>query len=353
MLNMLWTGEYSAEWEENFSKVVNVKRAGFNITNNHADHMNEDQVIEALQGCEIYFCGYDAVTKKVLDNCPDLKLILSVRDGPEENIDLQACKEAGVPVLNSAGRCTVSVAELTFNLIMNMARPVIDVTTRIRNEKWTADNRASLRSQMEKGSFELCRKTLGIIGLGRNGQYLAKLGQAFNMKVVAYDPFLPEDVATKMNVELMSLNDVCRVSDYISVLARVTAENKGLVGKEQFDLMKPECGFVNTGRAALVDTTALKEALVNGKIRKAAIDVHDKEPLGTEDSIYDIPAEKLIITNHMAGFVNERAWHQYDIGFDNMQKFLKGEMLQNNCTRGVEGTEAYKNRGAKLFGSAK
>lgn len=347
---MLWTGEYDAEWEKEFSSIVNVKRAGFNYHNTQGFFMDEDELIEQLHGQDIFFVGYDRITKKVLDACPDLKLILSVRDGPEENIDLEACRERGVPVLNSSGRCTVSVAELTINLILNMARPVIYNSSRFRNEKWTDETRVDIRHEMEVRSFELFNKTLGIVGLGRNGQYLAKLAKPFGMRIVAYDPFLPDSVFEQLGVEQMELNEVMKVSDYISILARVTPENHNMIGREQFDLMKPTAAFVNTGRAVLVDTEALKDALRNNRIRMAAIDVFSPEPISSDDTYYDIPADRLILTTHMAGYTNERVWHQYSIGIDNLKKYLTGETIQNSCTRGVEDTDAFKDRGGKLFG---
>ena len=353
MLNMLWTAEYDAEWEAEFRKNFNLTRAGFNVHNRLKDWMTEDELIEALQGQDIFFVGYDPVTPYVLDRCPDLKLILSVRDGPEENINLEACKERGIPVLNSAGRCTVSVSELTFNLIMNMARPVIQVENRIRNEKWTKENYQSLRNAVEAGSCELYRKTLGIVGAGRNGCRLAQYANSFGMKVIAYDPYAPADRMKEYGIELKSLDEVMQQSDYISILARVTPENHNLVGRDQIDMMKPTACLVNTGRPQLLDLDALLDAVRENRIRMAALDVHKPEPFPVDSPMYDIPADKLILTNHMAGFSKERSWHQYNIGMDNLKKFLAGECLQNNCTRGVEKTEAYANHGGLLYGAGK
>ena len=139
-------------------------------------------------------------------------------------------------------------------------------------------------------------------------------------------------------------------SDYISVLARVTPENHNLIDYEQFALMKPTAAFINTGRAVLVNTEALKDALRGDKIRMAAVDVYPSESLPLDDTYYDIPPNKLILTNHTAGFSRERIDHQYSIGLDNLVKFMDGTCIQNNCTRGVEDTDAYRERGAKLFG---
>ncbi|OJG78815.1 hypothetical protein RV10_GL001301 [Enterococcus pallens] len=347
---MLWTADYSPEWDKRFQEVVEVKRAGFNVHNRANDYFDEDELIEQLKGCDIFFNAYDTVTKRVLENSPDLKLILSVRDGPEEGTDLKACKELGIPVLNSAGRCTVSVAEFTFNLIMNMARPVFELTSTMRRDGWTKANQQSLRNIVTEKSTELYGKTLGIVGLGRNGRQVAKFAQAFKMDVIAYDPFQNEEAMAKEGIELVELNELMSRSDYISVLARVTPENHNLIDFEQFDLMKPTAAFVNTGRAALVNADALKDALKNNKIRMAAVDVFDGEGLPLTDSYYDIPAEKLILTNHTAGFSRERIDHQYEIGLSNLVKFLDGTEIQNNCTPGVESTDAYKSHGGKLFG---
>lgn len=351
MLKMLWTGEYSEEWEQKFSKIVTVKRAGFNIHNQFRHWMTEDEVIEALQEIDIFFVGYDPITEKVLNACPKLKLILSERDGPEENIDLDACQRHGVPVLNSAGRCTVSVAELTMCLIMNMSRPVLEINQTIHEETWNKGNYQHLRDVVEANSFELYRKTLGIVGMGRNGQYLSKLGKSFGMRVMGYDPFVDPQRIAELGVELTDLNTLMQESDFVSVLARATAENHNLVGKAQIAQMKPTAALVNTGRPQLVDYDALIDALESNKLRMAAIDVFAPEPLPADSAFYRLPRQKIILTNHMAGFCQERAWHQYDKGMDNLLKYLHGECMQCNCTPGVEESGEYTSRGKLLFGA--
>lgn len=350
MLKMLWTAEYDAEWEKKFQEEFQLKRAGFNIHNQLYHWLSEDELVEELQGQDIFFVGYDPVTPYVLNRCPDLKLILSVRDGPEENIDLKACAQRGIPVLNSAGRCTVSVAELTFSLIMNMARPVIEVTSKFRAEKWKKENYQPMRDIVEGKSFELYRKTLGIVGAGRNGCRLAEYAHAFGMDVIAYDPYARQERMDQYGIRLKTLDEVMAQSDYISILARVTPDNHNLVGREQIALMKPTACLVNTGRPQLLDQEALLDALREGRVRMAALDVHKPEPVPEDSPVYDIPASRLILTNHMAGFCQERAWHQYDIGFDNLTKFLSGQCVQNNCTPGVEGADGYGRRGGSLFG---
>lgn len=266
MLNMLWTAEYDPEWEENFKKIVNLKRAGFNIHNMSGQFFSEDEVIEALQGIDVFLVGYDPITEKVLKACPDLKVILTVRDGPEENIDLKACEKYGIPVMNSAGRCMHSVAELTWGLIMNMARPIITISTKIREEKWTKANKQALRNIVEARAYELYGKTLGIVGMGRNGQNIAKLASGFEMNMIGYDPYQTQENMDKINVKLVELDELMANSDYIVIMARVTPESTGMIGKNKIALMKPNAAIVNTARAQLVDYDALIDALKNDKI---------------------------------------------------------------------------------------
>lgn len=353
MFRMLWTGEYNQEWEQKFNQVVEVKRAGFNIHNQFRHWMSEEEVIEALNGIDIFFVGYDPITERVLEASPSLKLILSERDGPEENIDLEACRRHGVPVLNSAGRCTVSVAELTMCLIMNMARPVIEINRIIHDDTWNKDNYQHLRDVVEANAFELYRKTLGIVGLGRNGQYLAKLATGFGMRVIGYDPYVDPQKMETMGIELLPLDEVMKQSDYVSVLARATENNRHLVGEKQIAMMKPTAALVNTSRPQLVDYDALIRALDSEKLRMAAVDVFAPEPLPASSAFYRLPRHKVILTNHMAGFCQERAWHQYDKGMDNLLKFLRGDCMNCNCTPGVEKSAEFANRGGLLYGVKK
>lgn len=351
MLKMLWTGYRNSEWEEKFSEFVEIKFAGFSLSNKWGKWLSEEDLINELEDVDIFFVGYDQITEKVLEKSPKLKLILSERDGPEENVDLKACEKFGIPVLNSAGRCTVSVAELTFNLILNMSRPVIRINSIIRDKGWNNENHQDLRDIVEKSAFEVYRKTLGIVGLGRNGRYLAKLANGFGMNVIAYDPYLNKETVSDINVELVDLDKVLRNSDYLSILARVTPENKNLIGQNEIKKMKPTSALVNTGRPQLLDYEALGNALINNEIRMAALDVFDLEPIGTDNWLYDIPDEKLILTSHIAGFSNERTWHQCKTAYENFTNFILDGKISNNCTKNVEFSEGFSNRGKKLFGN--
>lgn len=352
MLNMLWTGEYDEYWAGQFSKYASIKRASVGLTGKIFDKLSGEALIEALQRVDVFLIGYDNLTEEVLKKSPDLKLVLSVRDGPEENIDIKSCERMGIPVFSSAGRCTVSVAEYTFLMMLLMARPVIEMSNIMRKDGWTNDNRVALRAISETSS-ELYEKTLGIIGMGRNGRHLAKLAIGFGMKVIGYDPYADAEELRNEGVICTDLESVMSKSDYVTVLARLTPETEGMVNEGLIARMKETACFINTARAKLVDTNALLDALESGKIRKAALDVFDTEPVGTEHRIYRIPEDKLIVTPHGAGMTVERVHHQSKSLYQQMEAFFRGERSNSPFTRNVYEREEFKMRGGKLWGMNK
>lgn len=351
-MKMLWTGEYDEHYDKKFSEILEVEKKGVALTGDIPNSkMNEEELIEALQGVDVYLSGYDDVTARVLKNAPDLKLILSVRDGPEGNIDLKAAEELGIPVCGAGGRCCESVAEFTLELMLLLARKTISLTNRMRAEGLHADNRASLRAITVTGT-ELMDKTLGIVGLGRNGRRLAQLGRAFNMKVIAYDPFVTKEAMADLGVEKAELNVLMQSSDYISILARLNPQTERMVGREQINMMKKTAYLVNTGRAMLVDNEALWDALLEDRIQGAAVDVYEPDiefKITGKERFYQIPPEKLIMTPHTAGATMERPHHQSRNLYEQFIGYLRGEKPFALVTRGVFETPEFESRGKLLW----
>ena len=133
-LKMLWTGEYNDYWEHVFEETFDMVKAGraFPEADGATHRMTEDELIPMLQGKDVFIDGYDRVTERVIRECADLKLILSIRDGPEESVDIDACTKAGLPVLFPGGRCIRSVAELTAALILMCAKPILHQVNKIK-----------------------------------------------------------------------------------------------------------------------------------------------------------------------------------------------------------------------------
>ncbi len=360
-LKMLWTGEYNEYWEQVFNEHFDMEKAGraFPDATAATHRMTEDELIPLLQDKDVFIDGYDRVTERVVKECPDLKLILSIRDGPEESVDIEACTKAGVPVLFPGGRCIHSVAELTAALILMSAKPIIHQVNKIRNEGYSSKNKkefAALNSEY----YEVYGKTLGMVGLGRNGQALVRYMKVMGMKPVAYDPYCPQAVADELGVELLPLDDVLRQADYVVLAARVTPETKRMIGYREFALMKPSAVFINTARSELVDVDAFVDALKTNKIRKAATDVYEKDPvtkvdipLDDDHPYFSISPDKLIMTPHMAGMSVERAYTAYELLKPSYEGFLKGSKKLVIKNPQIFDSPAFAERGGKLFGICK
>lgn len=346
MFRLLCTAEFDDEWTKKFQQIVEMDREGFSLDKDPKKRMNQQQITKALKGYDIHISGYEQLTKDVLYKEPDLKLILSVRDGPRENIDVDACTDLGIPVLFSSGRCERSVPEYTFLAMMMLAKPVERVSKIIRKEKWTKENDLKLR-RINEGSTEMAGKTVGIIGLGRNGMGLAVRCKAFQMKILGYDPYIKEEMAAEQGIELTSLEELFRESDYVVVLARVTEETKRMVTRELIWSLKKDACFINTARAALVDNDALLDALEEDRI-KAALDVFDQEPIPTASRVYSISEDRLLLTPHLAGVSIERIAYQSEKLYDALVKYMNGEMPENVANPEVFETEEYKQRGALI-----
>ena len=349
MLKALCTAEFDQKWGERVAELAQFHRVGFSLDLDPASRMSPQEIAACLQGYDIFFCGYEKVTRQVLEACSDLKLILSVRDGPEENIDVAACTRMGIPVLFSGGRCERSVPEFTLLTMLLMAKPAMRSAQVIRTEGWTRQNDLVLRRICE-ASTELAGKTLGIVGLGRNGRGVAKRAAGFEMTMAAYDPYAPPEEAKALGVELCGLEEVLSRADYLVMAARVTEETRGMIGAKEFARMKEGACFINAARAALADSGALLEELRAGRLR-AALDVFDQEPIGPDSPWYAIPEDRLLMTSHLAGLSVERVAYQSEMLYGLFSRFLEGETME----RGVYNPQvwdcpAFEGRGGILYG---
>ncbi len=224
------------------------------------------------------------VTSKIIDAALNLKVIGRAGSGLD-NVDLTAATKKGIVVMNAPGGNTITTAEHTFALMCALARQIPQATASMRGGKW------------EKKRFmgvELFNKTLGVIGIGNIGSQVAKRAQAFAMNVIAYDPFLSEDKAKTMGVEKVNLEDLFKRSDFITIHTPITAETRNIINKETINTMKPGVRIINCARGGIVNEKDLYDALVEGKVSGAALDVFEKEPaennpLLTLDNVVSTP----------------------------------------------------------------
>lgn len=319
-------------------------------------YLNRDQLIEALQGVDLLILGYERLTEDIINQCPDLKLVASERDGPEENIDIAACTRAGIPVVHSSGRCINPVAEHTFTLMLSLARHFTTEVAMVRDGYWDPSKPEKIQQLMkivDHGVDELYGSTLGIVGLGRNGLGIATRAMAFGMNVIGYDPFANQEALERQGIRMADLDTVMRESDYFVIMARVSPDTVGMIGRREIGLMKPTARFINTARAQLVDYDALYEALKEGRIQGAALDVFEQEPLSPDSRWFGLDPDRVILTPHQAGISRQRDnTHSSEITKYVLQ-YLRGEVPGSLMDRAVFDAPGYSQRGGKLFGSVK
>jgi D-3-phosphoglycerate dehydrogenase len=233
------------------------------------------------------------VTPEVLKKAPRLRVIGRAGVGVD-NVDLPASTAAGVLVMNTPGGNAVSVAEHTIALMLSMARSIPAASASTKGGKW------------EKKKFlgsELRGKTVGIIGLGSIGREVLRRARAFDMKVVAYDPYVTPSLVRDLGAELCTLSDLYRQSDYITVHVSLTPETDRLLNAAAFEQMKKGVRIVNCARGELVDEQALKAALDSGKVAGASLDVFSKEPTDASYPLFAI--ESVLATPHIGGSTEE------------------------------------------------
>jgi D-3-phosphoglycerate dehydrogenase len=256
------------------------------------------------------------VTREIIEASEKLKVIARAGVGVD-NVDMEAATEKGIVVVNAPDASSISVAELTLGLMLSAARNIPQATASLKRGEW---DRKSFKG------FELYGKTLGIIGLGRIGQQVAKRAQAFGMNIVAYDPYIPEDVANDLGIKLMEVDELCECSDFITLHVPVTPKTKHMIGKKQIDLMKKNAVIVNCARGGLIDEKPLYEALKNGKIRAAALDVFEEEPPKGNPLL---TLDNVIGTPHQGASTEEAQKSAGTIVAEQVLKILRGEPAEN------------------------
>lgn len=265
-------------------------------------------LIERSKDAEIVVLSNFKYKKEVIENCPNLKMICVAFTGVD-HVDIEFCKERGITVCNCAGYSTVAVADLVFGLLIAMYRNIVkcDEVTR---EGGTKNGLVG---------FELEGKKFGIVGAGEIGMRVANIAKAFGCEVYAYSRTVKENTGIKY----VDLNKLLSTCDVVSLHVPLNNSTKGLINKENISLMKENAVLINTARGPVVDSEALAEALKNGKILGAGVDVFEVEPpIPTEHVLFGAP--NLVVTPHVAFATKESMVKRAGIVFDNIDKYLEG-----------------------------
>jgi len=226
------------------------------------------------------------VDAEVIDHAPRLRVVGRAGIGVD-TIDVDAATRRGIIVMNTPQANTTATCEHTVAMMLSLARNIPQADASMHRAEWTRNKFMGVQLQ---------GKTLGIVGYGRIGTQVAKRAQSFGMDVIAYDPYVSEDHARATKVKLVELNDLLRQSDFVTLHSALTPGSKGVLSKEAIALLKPGARVINVARGALIDMDALYEALKEGRVAGAAIDVFEEEPPG-ELPILKLP--NVIVTPHL------------------------------------------------------
>ncbi len=258
------------------------------------------------------------VTADLLESATNLKVVGRAGIGLD-NVDIPAASQKGIVVMNAPDGNATTTAEHAISMMMALSRNIPQATASMKDGKW------------EKKKFmgrEVSGKTLGIVGIGRIGGIAASRAQGLKMKTIAYDPHMPKEMAEKIGVELVSLEELANRSDYITVHVPMTNETKGLISTDFFKEMKNDGMFIDCARGGVCDEEALYEALKNGEIGGAALDVFATEPT-TKDNCPLLELDNFICTPHLGASTSEAQENVAVIIAEQIADYLKKGAVTN------------------------
>jgi D-3-phosphoglycerate dehydrogenase len=300
----------------NEDKLAPLKDAGFDVVKK--TKLEGDALAAEIKDADgVIVRSATKITAELMDAAEKLRVIGRAGVGVD-NIDVKAATQRGIVVMNAPDGNTITTAEHTIALLVSMARNVPQAHAKLQSGVW------------DKKSFvgvELNGKTLGVIGLGRIGRHVATIAKGFGMNILAFDPFVSTEQAKEFGFELGTLDDVFAKADFLTIHTPVTDETRNIIGRAAFAKMKKGARLVNCARGGLVDETALLEAIENGTIAAAALDVFASEPLPADSPL--LGNDKIITTPHLGASTTEAQQGVALTVAEQMRDFLLSGELRN------------------------
>lgn len=263
------------------------RNSGFEF--DHLPEITQEEILARIHEYDAWVVrSRSRATADILARAKKLRVIGRAGVGVD-NVDVAAASKLGIIVMNTPGGNTISTAEHAIAMMMAIARKIPAADASMKAGQW------------DKKSFtgvELRGKTLGILGLGRIGQEVARRMRSFGMTLLGFDPFVSEEILGQLGVERATVDEICKRADFITIHTPLSAETKNLINAERLATMKKTARIVNCARGGIVDEGALADALKSGKIAGAALDVFDNEPIPEDHPLRKTP--NIVITPHIA-----------------------------------------------------
>lgn len=258
----------------------------------------------------------DNVDGELLDNAPSLKVVANLAVG-YDNIDIKKAKEINVTVCNTPDVLTDSTADLAFSLILATARRVVESANYVKEGKWNSWGPLLL------AGADVHHKTIGIVGMGRIGEAVARRAKGFDMNILYHNRNRKPEAERNLDAEYKDFYDLLKESDFVVCLAPLNAETKGMFNREAFQAMKKSAIFINAGRGASVDEEALVDALQNGKIAGAGLDVFEKEPIASDHPL--LTMNQVVALPHIGSASVETRMKMAELACRNIASILDGK----------------------------
>ena len=293
-------------------KMLNILREFSNdlVFNETGRPLTAEELKPLLADCDGYVAGLDFITAEALEECKNLKVISRYGAG-YDRVDLEAAKAKGIKVTNTPGVNAEAVGELAFAMAMAVARKIPYLDAQTRAGEWVRST-----------GMELAGKTIGILGLGAIGKVVARCATGFNMKVMAYDPFINEAYCQEHNIKNATFEEVMKEANVISLHLPLLPTTKHMIGKEAFDMMQPGTIVINASRGGIIDEEAAYEALKSGKLGGLGLDAFEEEP-PKGSPLFEFP--NVIATPHTGAHTKEATDNMALASINNLIDILSGK----------------------------
>lgn len=292
--------------------------------------MPRDLLLKEIANAEAVFTNVaDQIDKEFFDAAPQLKTVCTMAVG-FDNIDIEEANKRGIPVGHTPGVLTEATADLTFALLMATARRIVEGMDYLRKDKWTSWGPMLLTGQGIYG------KTIGIIGMGRIGEGVAKRASGFSMNILYHNRSRKREVEEQLGASYRSLEDLLKESDYVVLLTPSTPETYQMIGAKELSLMKKDAIFINTSRGTNVDEEALYHALKEKEIYAAGLDVFDNEPISANHPLTSL--DNVVLLPHIGSATIETRLEMARMTVQNIIKGLDGERLLHTVNPEVYGS---------------
>jgi len=290
-----------------------LEEAGIETIDMRGSGIEDQAFLAALPSADAIICGNDLlVNDALLDMAPKVRVIAKLGAGLD-TVDTDACTRHQAIVFHTPGANNQAVADHTFALILAVARRLIFCDSSLRRKQWEHTKIMGL---------EIWQKTLGLIGLGAIGRCVAERARGFQMKVIAHDPFWPQEFAVQQGIERVSVQELMRLSDVVSIHAPLTVENRGMIDAAALKSMKPTAILINAARGGIINEADLHSALKNRVIAGAGIDVFEQEP-PSQSPLLEL--DNVVLTPHTAAFTFEGMNNMSAGVVDQLIGYLRGE----------------------------